>query len=297
MKKVIICLLTVLLLCGCSKKIDWDEAKESFSQIDNEINSIVSNIDTIKAADYKSLIDELNGYISDIEFSQKEDNLNLLNKTYKAAKYLEAFASLFDGNCAKQLLALAVDGKELVKSIYDNNEEGFETIKNEIQTKISEISSWADSEWSSVEKEVLISWDDVAEQYDEIEIQAKDEMLKYEDVVETDLEELKHIIIDNYDEIKNGITDETDELARQMYAAAVQLQAYTKYIKGKEVDKVYYFAKDTISFIKQCYGKTLTEEEAMKQDYKDDIASARKWTQSTWNEITRELKLYTMPER
>ena len=55
---------------------------------------------------------------------------------------------------------------------------------------------------------------------------------------------------------------------------------------------VWDFAKHTESFVKSCYGKILDENEIYDVDYDAEVEAARKWTQSTWNEITREIKLY-----
>lgn len=291
MKKFLLIILTaLLLLSGCEKKAEWQDVESTYKEVENQAKDNI-NTSTIIKDDYQNLLTELNDYVENADYSQKQDNQNFLTKTYMVAEYIELFASLFEGNCAQQLLVLAKDSKDLVKSVYSGDNQDFENLKNKIQNEITTIQSWADEQWNSVSKKVKIKWESVEADFEKIDEQARKDVEEFGNVLETTLEELKHTIVDNYELIKDGITEDTDEVAKEMYSAAVQLETYTKRIYSDDADKVYYFAKHAKSFIKEQYGKILTEEEILEEDFVNDIEAAKKWTQSTWNEITKQLKL------
>lgn len=290
MRRILLITLTaLLLLSGCEKKIEWAEIESTYIEAENEAKDNI-NTETVVKEDYEGLLTELGDYIEDAEFSQNQDNQDLLKRAYRVAEYIELFASLFKGNCAQQLLTLAVDSKNLVKSVYSGDEQDFNNIKSKIQNEIQEISSWADEEWNSVSKKIKVNWEDVAAKIEEIDAEARENVESYGEVLETTLDDLKHTIVDNYDLIKDGVTEDTNEIAQKMYSAAVQLEVYTKRIYSDEADKVYYFAKDCELFIKEKYGKVLDETEEFKNDFTEEIEAAKKWTQSTWNVITAQLK-------
>lgn len=296
MKKAIISLFSILLiLTGCGNKISWQDVQETYINASEEVKDIAENIEEITEADYQALLVELKDYVGDAEYSQDQDNQDLLKRTYKVAQYFESFASLFDGNCAQQLLSLSGAVKKLCVAVYDGKKDEFNEIKQNILEQIDEIQTWAKDQWETVEKKARLSWDSVVEQIETVEQNAKDSLTSLSKLAEAELDQYKHTIIDNYELIKDGITEETNDIAKQMYEAAIKLEAYTKKISNEESEKVKEFAKHAQSFIKQCYGKVLDEEEALVQDFADDVASAKKWTQSTWNEITKDLKLLVMP--
>lgn len=296
MKKILIILLSIFIISGCEKKLTWDDVKNTFKEAENEVDSITKDIEVITEDDYQALLVELNDYIDDIEYSQDQDNQDLLKRTYKVAQYIETFASLFDGNCAQELLALSSNTKSLVKNIYDGNKDDFEKTKDDVKSEITEISSWAKDQWSSVEKKIHILWDSVANDFDTITENAKSNLTDFNILAENELDDLKHTITDNYDLIKEGVTEDTNEIAKSMYEAAEKLALYTKRIYSKEADDVYYFARHAQSYIKECYGKVLEENEILEQNFSIDIEAAKKWTQSTWNIITKDLKLLVMPK-
>lgn len=292
MKKYLLILLSILfILTGCGKKTTWQDVESTYNDVTTKVNQNTKDIEVITKEDYTKLLDDLNNSVESSQYSQDEANQDLLKKSYEIAQYISAYASLFDGNCAQQLISLAGNVKDLVVSDYDGDKDQFAKLKNSVQVKISEISSWQDSQWATVEKKAKIAWESVANAFEQIEKKAKNDLTDFKDLAETELDELKHTITDNYELIKDGITSDTDAIAKKVYAAAIKLEQYTRKIDTDKADTVWKFAKDTESFIKTCYGKVLEESEEFKADYTEEITAAKKWTQSTWNEITRELKL------
>ena len=297
MKKTVLSIIAILmLLTGCGKKIAWEDVQDFYLQAEKEVENITKDIEVITKDDYKALLIELGDYIDEVEYSKDQNNQDLLKRTYKVAQYIETFASLFDGNCAQKLLSLAINVKDLVKANYDGEKDDFNSIKANIQLEIEEISSWADEEWSTLEKKALIVWNDVKDEIETVEQEAENNLVNIGELAEYQLDELKHIIIDNYQVIANGVTEDTDAIAKEMYAAAVQLEEYADKAKCEEAEKVEEFAEHTKTYIEQCYGKVLESSEMLQESFDNDIASAKKWTQSTWNAITRELQLLVMPK-
>lgn len=293
MKKLIITILSsLLLLSGCGEKVTWEEIQNVYKDVENQVKNNIS-IDVVSENDYKELVTKINDYIGQISYSQSDENQDKLTKIYNAAEYLELFASLFDGNAAHTLLSLASNSKGLVKSIYDGNKDEYESLKAKIDEQIIEIENWTKDEWSTVEKKAKLAWKDVESQIESLQEEAKDNLKTFSEVAETDLEELKHAIIDNYQLIKDGVTEDTDAIAKKMYEAALQLKEYTRYINSDSADEVWQFAKDTIAYVEERYGKILSEEEKPKLNYEDEANAASKWTQSIWNEITKDLKLFS----
>lgn len=293
MKKLLLLLISIaILLSGCSKSLTWQDVEQTYKQVENEVSASTSDITTVDKQDYEELLNELDSYVETIEFDQKQENQEKLENIYKLAQYINVLASLSNGNCAQELLSLSNNSKQLVKAIYSGDKDAFNNLKNDVKTQINDISNWADDNWKTVEKKALILWDSISSQIEQLEEKTQDSITNFNEISEVELEQLKHTIIDNYEVIKDGVTEDTNAIAQKMYEAAVKLAEYTRLIYSDEADKVYYFAKDAQSYIKECYGKVLDEEEAFKQNFEDDVAAAKKWTQSTWNQITKELKLY-----
>ena len=151
MKKIIISIVSILIiLTGCGKKISWEEVKDTYNAAGQEVKDIVQSIDVISQADYKSLLVELKDYINDAKYNQDQDNQDLIKRTFKVAQYIESFASLFDGNCAQELLSLSNTTKELCMSIYDGKKDDFNALKQNVLDGIDNIQNWADEQLAIV---------------------------------------------------------------------------------------------------------------------------------------------------
>ncbi len=293
MKNIITISLCLLFLCGCSsQKTSWSEIEKTYDSIKDEVYKITDTVDAISKADYKTLIEELDTYVGDIEYSQSKDNQELVKRIYKVAEYIEKFASLFNNDSSSKLLELTNNVKKLCQSVYDGNEKDFEDTKKEVEHAIDNIDNWTSEEWSSVEKSANIVWSDIESSIEDLKKEIENNLLDANEITESELDNYKHIIIDNYEIIKNGVTEETDDLAKEMYSASIKLQEYTEDISNKYAENVNEFAKHAQLYIEECYGKKLNSEEKLEDSFSVDVEKAKKWTQSTWNEITKELKKY-----
>lgn len=290
MKKTLILLTILMFLTSCSAKKTWDDVKQDFSKAKEEVDTTAEKIESYSAQNYKEFLSQIDNYVSEIEFNQDDSNQEKLLKAYKAAEYISVFASFFDGNCAQQLLSLATNVNDLTVALYNGDKTTFTNLKNTIQTQISETKTWAEDQWSSIEKKSKIMWSDIESKINDIENNAKENINNFNEVTEYELDELKHLIIDNYELIKDGITEDTNQIAQNMYDAAVKLDIYVSEINNQEFDKIKTFAQHALSYVKSCYGKILDDSEKLQESFKNDVDNARKWTQSTWNQFTIELK-------
>ena len=292
MKKILIVLLSILLLCGCSKdSISWDDVKGQYASIDSKVNEETQNTIALTPEDYKKLVNQISDGVNQSKYKQNDDNHNLLINIYTAAKYLNNYASLFEGNFPRQLVILASNVFKLRDNFYSGNKNDFETVKDDILAQLKQISVWTDDNWQTLEKKAEITWKEVEDAIKKIEKSFNSDLTPFDQITEFELEDYKHVIINNYEKIKDGVNDDEKDVALQMYESALKLKEYTKKIKNTQAKKVKQFAEQTIIYIKNSLHKQLEESEISDIDFSDEIAAAKRWTQSTWNEITRELRL------
>lgn len=291
MKKLLTILLALFTIVGCANKAPtWEKIQGEYEEIKQEVIDITENSETFFKDDYLNAVNELKELISSLEKSTEEFNTVHLQKIYKLTYSIETISSKYPGLAASKINNITRVVDALIESVYDGTDEDFETTKQEALDKLSELDELTNKQWAEIEKKVLLKWDEVAEEYDELAIDARSSMTDPKEVTEAELDDLKNDIIDKYEDIAYGITIFNQDSAKDIYADAVILEAYARKTTSEQGKTVRYFALDTMSYVKQCYGKVLDESEALEQDYPLSIEGAKKWTQSVWNYITTELK-------
>lgn len=291
MKKILTILLALFTIVGCANKAPtWEKIQGEYEEIKQEVIDITENSETFFKDDYLNAVNELKELISSLEKSTEEFNTVHLQKIYKLTYSIETISSKYPGLAASKINNITRVVDALIESVYDGTDEDFETTKQEALDKLSELDELTNKQWAEIEKKVLLKWDEVAEEYDELAIDARSSMTDPKEVTEAELDDLKNDIIDKYEDIAYGITIFNQDSAKDIYADAVILEAYARKTTSEQGKTVRYFALDTMSYVKQCYGKVLDESEALEQDYPLSIEGAKKWTQSVWNYITTELK-------
>lgn len=291
MKKLLTILLALFTIVGCANKAPtWEKIQGEYEEIKQEVIDITENSETFFKEDYLNAVNELKELISSLEKSTEEFNTVHLQKIYKLTYSIETISSKYPGLAASKINNITRVVDALIESVYDGTDEDFETTKQEALDKLSELDELTNKQWAEIEKKVLLKWDEVAEEYDELAIDARSSMTDPKEVTEAELDDLKNDIIDKYEDIAYGITIFNQDSAKDIYADAVILEAYARKTTSEQGKTVRYFALDTMSYVKQCYGKVLDESEALEQDYPLSIEGAKKWTQSVWNYITTELK-------
>lgn len=291
MKKLLTILVALLLLCSCgSKDQTWESVQGEYEELKQEIIKITENSDSFFKDDYLNAIDEIKELVPSIELSTEEANIERLQKIYKLSCSIETISSKFSGQAAAKINSLSRIIEALIKTTYDGTQEELDSVRKDALSKIDEFDELTNKQWAEIEKKVLIKWDSVSTRLDELATQARSEMTDAKEVTEAELDELKNDIIEKYEEIAYGITSFNEDVADEIYADAIKLEAYARKTTSEQGRIVRYFALDTMSYVKQCYGKVLDESEALEQEYELSIADAKKWTQSVWNYITAELK-------
>ncbi|MBQ6560128.1 MAG: hypothetical protein IJL85_04795 [Erysipelotrichaceae bacterium] len=285
MKKIIIILMT-LLLCSCSNSLKWENVQDKYMEMEETVENIAEKADEFTRKDYESLLNEIEEDVDVLQAGVAKDDTETVDRLYETAVKLEKIAGLFSTDGSAQLELLAESVKELVVLAY-NKTDGFEDLRNGVKEKLNGIRSWSDDMWAPIEKRMLVKWEDVMESYDEFAKDVIKNMTKKKEVTEDQLVAMKNYIVDHYDEIRYGITEDKQEVAQELYAAALQLQEYTNKMKGDAGPKVNAFATHAIEYIQNAFGVPIEDE---TYDFLNEAESARKWTLSLWNEVVARLQ-------
>ena len=286
MKKYLL-MLILLLLVGCSsqKYMTYDSVKDDFEAV--EVDNPIESSSTFDKNDYLNILDGVKDEIEALTSPIDKDNLENAKTLYTSALLIEKLSNSYSNQASESLKQLSTKIKELVIQSFEEDTD-LESSKNELNQVIDAIYNWDDLTWLSIEKRNLIKWDDIKEEYEQLEENAKEDMIPSKKINEAELEELKDIIVNNYELLAYGISDNEKETANKVYAAAIQLKEYTRKLKGNTADKVYNFANQTLNYVIKCYGGEIDETD---YDFLDRVTSAKKWSLSTWNEIVTLLRI------
>lgn len=286
MKKYLL-MLILLLLVGCSsqKYMTYDSVKDDFEAV--EVDNPIESSSTFDKNDYLNILDGVKDEIEALTSPIDKDNLENAKTLYTSALLIEKLSNSYSNQASESLKQLSTKIKELVIQSFEEDTD-LESSKNELNQVIDAIYNWDDLTWLSIEKRNLIKWDDIKEEYEQLEENAKEDMIPSKKINEAELEELKDIIVNNYELLAYGISDNEKETANKVYAAAIQLKEYTRKLKGNTADKVYNFANQTLNYVIKCYGGEIDETD---YDFLDRVTSAKKWSLSTWNEIVTLLRV------
>ncbi len=285
MKKIMIILLTILL-CACSNSLKWEDVQDKYTEMENSVVNLAEQSEEFLKKDYEVLLKDIDQNLEELQSGVSKDDTAAADALYETAIKLDKIASLFSNDSSAQLTLLAQGIKDLVVLAYEKTD-GFSEMRNGIKEKVNEILNWSDEMWAPVEKRALLKWEDVAETYDEFAKEVIANMTKKKEVTEDQLVTWKNYIVDHYEEIGYGVTEDKQEVARELYSAALLLQEYTNKMKGDAGPKVNAFATHAIEYIMNAYGVPIEDE---TYDFLNEVESARKWTLSLWNEVVARLQ-------
>lgn len=82
---------------------------------------------------------------------------------------------------------------------------------------------------SGFKENVEIAWDDVKDDFDQIDQDVENDTSKQ------DVKALTQTILDGYDKIKEGITQDNQEEAKKVYEAAESIRVYRKKYRSKVI--------------------------------------------------------------
>lgn len=134
---------------------------------------------------------------------------------------------------------------------------------------------------------VEIAWDDVKDDFDQIDQDVENDTSKQ------DVKALTQTILDGYDKIKEGITQDNQEEAKKVYAAASRLEYIEKNIDQKlssEEKEILELGKKTKTLMMHYYGNG----EGIFQDAVDDVENGidrvKNFTEEKWNDFKDKLE-------
>ena len=291
MKKTITLLLAMLMvLSACGKtEMLFQEVKDEYDTIASSIENGLENGGTMLNEDYLNAISQIASKYEDIKKGISDKNIDAAQEIYGLAHKLEYVANLFDSDIAKTIASFAASAKTMIEAAYDDVDADFETSKKDFEAKLEEVQNLAAEDFDEIQKKAKLTWNEVEDQFSEIEETALNDLTALKELDSYELEELKHDIIDNYDAIKDGVTEDGLEAAKKMYYAAIRLKAYMEDVGIEESEAVSTFADKTINYVKCALFNVEGDAATINKEFEDGVASAKKWTQSTWNKITTEI--------
>ena len=134
---------------------------------------------------------------------------------------------------------------------------------------------------------VEIAWDDVKDDFDQIDQDVENDTSKQ------DVKALTQTILDGYDKIKEGITQDNQEEAKKVYEAASRLEYIEKNTDQKlssEEKEILELGKKTKTLMMHYYGNW----EGIFQDAVDDVENGidrvKIFTEEKWNDFKDKLE-------
>ena len=134
---------------------------------------------------------------------------------------------------------------------------------------------------------VEIAWDDVKDDFDQIDQDVENDTSKQ------DVKALTQTILDGYDKIKEGITQDNQEEAKKIYEAASRLEYIEKNTDQKlssEEKEILELGKKTKTLMMYYYGNG----EGVFQDAVDDVENGidrvKNFTEEKWNDFKDKLE-------
>lgn len=279
----------IVLLCACSSKtIKWQDVESRYSEIETNCQSYMADAKTITRQDYQVLLNSIIDNIESFEAGIDKENEAVADTLYESACKLLNLSSYSNSIFANNLQKLSQNVKDLVIAAYDKND-SFSQLKTQITDQLNEIESWQDEDWSTVEKYPSISWQEVETVYEQLKQDTANELTARRDVDETELENIKYTILNNYEKIINGVNENNQQAAYDIYTAAYKLQAYTQDIDVDSAVKVNTFAIHAMEYVEKAYGKKIDDS---GYDFLNEIESVKKWPLSLFSELTALMKKY-----
>ena len=140
---------------------------------------------------------------------------------------------------------------------------------------------------SGFKENVEIAWDDVKDDFDQIDQDVENDTSKQ------DVKALTQTILDGYDKIKEGITQDNQEEAKKVYEAASRLEYIEKNTDQKlssEEKEILELGKKTKTLMMYYYGNG----EGVFQDAVDDVENGidrvKSFTEEKWNDFKDKLE-------
>ena len=138
--------------------------------------------------------------------------------------------------------------------------------------------------------EINTSWDEVEEDYDNIELEAKREVADMNNITTNDIRELTNIIQTKYATVKNGITADNENDAKELYKASIKLQEIAKKDGTRVNHEITTLAENAEALVKHYYGKADKDFNSVKDDFESGLENIKDYAEDKWQEFVDLLK-------
>lgn len=134
------------------------------------------------------------------------------------------------------------------------------------------------------------SWDEVSDDYNAIELEAREEIRNNDNITADDVRTLINTIDTKYTTIRNGITSDNENDAKELYRASIKLQEIAKKDGTRVEHEVTTLALNGEAMVKQFYGEAEDNFDDLKEDFENGLESIKGYTQDKWQEFMDLLK-------
>ena len=166
MKKIIIYLFLMIFaftLTGCRQvdktannfkgdiEIAWDDVKDDFNDIDQNIKKDTTYVSNIKGDDIQELTKTIQEGYDKIKGGVTQDNQEEAKKVYAAASRLEYIEKNTDQKLSseeKEILELGKKTKTLMMHYYGNGEGIFQDAVDDVENGIDRVKNFTEEKWN-----------------------------------------------------------------------------------------------------------------------------------------------------
>ena len=134
------------------------------------------------------------------------------------------------------------------------------------------------------------SWDEVEDDYNAIELEAREEVRNNKNITTDDIRNLTNTIQTKYQIIRNGITDDNEDDAKELYRSSIKLQEIAKKDDKRVQHEVTTLAENAEAMVKQFYGEAEDDFDDLKEDFENGIDNIKNYTIDKWQEFMDLLK-------
>ena len=138
--------------------------------------------------------------------------------------------------------------------------------------------------------DIDISWDEVSDEYNAIELEAREEVRNNDNITADDVRELANTIQTKYTTIRNGITSDNENDAKELYKASIKLQEIANKNGTRAQHEVTNLAENGEAMVKQLYGEAEDNFDDLKEDFENGLESIKDYTLDKWQDFIDLLK-------
>ena len=138
--------------------------------------------------------------------------------------------------------------------------------------------------------EINTFWNDVKDDYDQIELEAQREIESMDNIKTDDIKNLEKIIETNYKKLKNGINKDNEEDAKELYKAATKIEILSKKNNNNINHELVTLSKNAKKLVKHYYGEADTDFSTVKNDFEQGIENIKNYTEDKWEEFVNMIK-------